>query len=77
MAGRTSQNALELFQRLPGPAEFQQRHTATIAQLRIVWRKTQPRVETRQRPREIFQRLEHESQAGEAVGAARIGFERS
>lgn len=76
MVGRSSQNALELFKSLTGPAEFQQRYTAAIAQLYIVRRKTQARVETRQRPLEIFQRIEHKSQAGEAVGAARIGFER-
>ena len=76
MARSARQHALELFERLLYPAKLQQRHAAAIAQVRIVGRETQARLETRQCPREIFQRVEHKSQAGEAVGAVGVDFER-
>jgi hypothetical protein len=70
------QHALEAFERLPWPPQFDERHAAPIEKFRVVRLKPKPLFEARQRARKIAQRVEDEPEAGEAFGAREIAFQR-
>ena len=75
-SGIKPSSAVEGFERLARPAEFEQRDAAPIDKSQIFRSEPQSFVEADQRPLELPERVEDQPQAREPVGAGNVAFQR-
>ncbi len=70
------EHAVKAFQRFARTAKLQKRHAAPVKQLSVIGRKAQAFIVACERALKISQRVKNQAQAGKAVGARKVAFQR-